>query len=73
MKIGVIVQLKDKHAPFAIGVRCMAHMCNLVVQTFSSLSLFVKIEVLLQSMFVYFLTLLRGAWSNGNQQKLWRQ
>lgn len=73
MKIGVIVQLKDKHGPFAISVRCMAHICNLVVQTFSNLPLFVKIEVLLQSTFVYFLTFLRGAWNMGNWQKLWKQ
>jgi hypothetical protein len=73
MKIGVIVQLKDKHAPFAIGVHYMACMCNLVVQTFFSLPWFVKIEALLQSMFVYFLTFLGGAWNMGNWQKLWRQ
>jgi hypothetical protein len=73
MKTGVTMQFKYKHAPFAISVHRMAHMCNLVVQTFSRLPLFVKIEVLVQSMFVYFLTFLRGAWSMGNWQKFWRQ
>jgi hypothetical protein len=31
LKIGVIMQLIEKHAPFVIGIHCMAHRCNLVM------------------------------------------
>jgi hypothetical protein len=47
LKTRVIVQLVDKHAPFVTRLHCMAHMCNLVVQTLSKLSLVAKIEALL--------------------------
>jgi hypothetical protein len=54
LKTGVIVQLINKHATFVNEMNCIAHSYNLVAQTFSKLSLVAKIEVLLQSMYVYF-------------------
>jgi hypothetical protein len=47
LKTRVTVQLVDKHAPFVIGLHCMAHMCNLVAQTLSKLPLVAKIKALL--------------------------
>jgi hypothetical protein len=31
LKVKVIMQLIDKHAPFVIGFHCMAHKCNLAM------------------------------------------
>ncbi len=47
LKIGVTMQLINKHAPFVTELHCMVHRCNLVVQTFSKLLRVAKIEVLL--------------------------
>jgi hypothetical protein len=44
LKIDVTIQLMNKHNPFFVGIHCMAHRCNLVMQTFSSLFLVAKIE-----------------------------
>jgi hypothetical protein len=54
VKNGVITQIMQKHAPFVSGVHCMAHRTNLVVQTFSALSLVSKLESLLAAMYNYF-------------------
>jgi hypothetical protein len=49
------MQLIEKHAPFVIGIHCMAHRCNLPMQSLiSSLPLVAKVEGLLQGMYVYF-------------------
>jgi len=45
-KLNVIMQLKEKHAPFMLGVHHVAHMINLVVQTFFCLPLMSKIKAL---------------------------
>lgn len=37
VKSGFIVKLINKHTPFMVGVYCMAHHTNLVVQTLSKL------------------------------------
>jgi hypothetical protein len=50
LKTGVIVQLVSKHCPFVVGIQCMAHWWNLVVQILSSLTLVAKVEGLLFSM-----------------------
>jgi hypothetical protein len=31
LKIGVTIQLMNKHNPFIVGIHCMAHQCNLAV------------------------------------------
>jgi hypothetical protein len=48
------MQLIAKHAPFVISIHYMAHRCNMVMQTISSLPLVAKSEALLQSMYVHF-------------------
>lgn len=55
LKIGVIVQLTNKHCPFLIWIHCMAHWCNLDVENLSSLTLVVKIEALLASIYTYYI------------------
>ncbi len=54
LKTSVIVQFMNMHNHFIIGIHCMTHQCNLVVQTFSSLFLVAKIEALLFSMYIYY-------------------
>jgi hypothetical protein len=54
IRIGVIVQLKKQDAPIIISVHCMNHWTNMVVQTFYKLGIVWKIEVVLQSLYVYF-------------------
>lgn len=49
MKAWVTMQLNKKHAPFVIGIHCMAHTCNLAMQSFLNLSFVVKIK----SMYIY--------------------
>jgi hypothetical protein len=53
-KTGVTMQLIKKHAPFVTGIHHMAHICNLVMQSFFPLPLVAKIKGLLQGMYVYF-------------------
>jgi hypothetical protein len=43
LKTCVIVQLMNKHNAYIVGIHCMTHQCNLVVQTLSSLFLVAKI------------------------------
>jgi len=55
LKTCVTFQLiMNKHSPFIVGIHCMAHRWNLVVQIFSSLSLVVKIEALLSTTYTYY-------------------
>jgi hypothetical protein len=44
-KLDVIMQLKEKHAPFMLGVHYVACMINLVVQIFVCLPLMFKIKI----------------------------
>ena len=53
-KTGVTHQIQSKYAPFALGVHCMAHRCNLAFKTLSQLDIMSRIEGLLQSSHVYF-------------------
>jgi hypothetical protein len=50
----VIIQLKKENAPFMIGVHCMSHYTNLIVQTLSIMSIVRKIEDVLQSLYAYY-------------------
>jgi hypothetical protein len=54
LKTGVTVQLMAKHGHYIVSIHCMAHQCNLAVQTFSSLILVGKIESLLACMYLYY-------------------
>ncbi len=53
-KIGVTTQLKEKFSPYMLGVHCVAHRTNLVIQTLSKLPLVSKIETMLQSIYTYY-------------------
>ena len=53
-KTGVTQQIQSKYAPFAIGVHCMAHRCNLAFKTLSQLAIMNRIEGLLKSSHAYF-------------------
>jgi hypothetical protein len=54
VRTGVIVQLKDSHAPFVMEIHCMSHRTNLVVQTLSQVPLVARIEDMLQSLYSFF-------------------
>lgn len=51
---GVTTQVKEKHAPFSIGVHCVAHRCNLAFKALSNLGIFSAIEKLLGVTHAYF-------------------
>ncbi len=53
-KIGVIMQLKEKHVPFLLGVYYVMHRINLIVYTLLWLSLVAKIEAILQYVYNYY-------------------
>jgi hypothetical protein len=53
-KTGVTQQIQSKYAPFAVGVHCMAHRCNLAFKTLSQLDIMNRIEGLLASSHAYF-------------------
>jgi hypothetical protein len=53
-KTGVTHQIQSKYAPFALGVHCMAHRCNLAFKTLSQLDVMSRIEGLLKSSHAYF-------------------
>jgi hypothetical protein len=46
-KISVLVQMKEKLAPYLVAVHCCAHCTNLAIQTFFSLSMVHRLEDLL--------------------------
>ncbi len=52
-KSGVTTQLKNKFAPYMLGVHYVAHQTNPVVQTLSKLPMVSKIELMLQSIYTY--------------------
>jgi hypothetical protein len=62
MKAWVTIQFNEKHAPFVISIHCMAHTCNLAMQSFLNLSLVVKIKAMLYIYIYIFLTLLEEAY-----------
>ena len=49
-KTGVTHQIQSKYAPFALGVHCMAHRCNLAFKTLSQLDIISGIEGLLNGL-----------------------
>jgi hypothetical protein len=51
---GVIQQLKEKHAPFVIGVHDFAHRTNLAVEALSNLPVVQRLESLCKSLHSYF-------------------
>ena len=53
-KSNVIVQLINNHAPFMVGVHCMAYQTNLVVQTLSDFEVVKYVEDLLASLYSSF-------------------
>ena len=53
-KTGVTHQIQSKYAPFALGVHCMAHRCNIAFKTLSQLDIMNRIEDLLKSSHAYF-------------------
>ena len=53
-RTGVTLQIKEKQAPFVIGVHCVAHRCNLTFKALSSLDIFGDIEKLLSVTYGYF-------------------
>ncbi len=46
-KTNVLVQMKEKLAPYLVVVHCCAHRTNLAIQTFFSLSIMHYLEDLL--------------------------
>lgn len=54
LRTGVTMQLKQQHAPFMIGVHCMAHQTNLAVEPLSNLPMVEKLEMLCQGLYNYF-------------------
>jgi len=54
LKPDVTTQLMQKHIPFVNGVHYMTHHTNLVVQTFSGLTLVANIKTLLIGMYNFF-------------------
>lgn len=51
---GVMTQVRDKYAPFCIGVHCIAHRCNLAFKALSNLGIFAAIEKVLSVTHAYF-------------------
>jgi len=51
---GVTMQMKEKYAPFMIGVHFVAHRCNLAFKVLSSLEIFAKIEKVMAVTHTYF-------------------
>jgi len=47
-------QIKDSWAPFSMGVHCVAHHTNLVVQSLQDLTLIVKIKSFMFNIYGYF-------------------
>jgi hypothetical protein len=53
-KNGIVKQIKDKHAPFVVGVHCCTHKLNLCARSLSSLTVMHTIEDVLQATHSYF-------------------
>jgi hypothetical protein len=52
-KTRVTHHIQSKYAPFALGVHCMAHRCNLAFKTLSQLDIMSRIKGLLKSSHAY--------------------
>jgi len=50
----VITSLKTQHALYFIGIHCMVHRTNLIMQSLSSMPMVSKLEDLFQSLYGYF-------------------
>jgi hypothetical protein len=46
--------MKEENAPFMIGVHCMSHYTNLIVQTLFRMGIVKKVENVLQSLYAYY-------------------
>jgi hypothetical protein len=66
LKFGVIVQIQHQYSPFVIGVRCIVHWINLVVQTFSNLLLVFELKVFCGLSMLISTTTLRNTWNLTN-------
>ena len=53
-RIGVTLQIREKHALFMISVHCVAHRCNLAFKALLTLGIFSDIEKLLSVTHAYF-------------------
>jgi hypothetical protein len=53
-KSGVTTQIREKYAPFILGIHCFSHKMNLAVQTMSKYPMVARIESMLQSLHGYF-------------------
>jgi hypothetical protein len=42
-----------------MNIHCMAHHCNLIIQTLSTLPFAIKVDALLASMYMYFVHFLK--------------
>ena len=51
---GVTVQIQQNYAPFAVGMHCVAHRCNLTFKALSKHGVFVAIEKVLAAAHTYF-------------------
>jgi hypothetical protein len=51
---GVTVQIQQNYAPFAMGMHCVAHRCNLAFKALSKHGVFVAIEKVLAAAHAYF-------------------
>jgi len=53
-EISVTNQIKEAWAPFSMGVHCVVHWTNLIVQSISILTLFAQLEVFMGNLHSYF-------------------
>lgn len=51
---GLIIQIKEKYAPFVMGIHCIAHRCNFAFKKLSRLGIFASNEKLLLTSHTYF-------------------
>jgi hypothetical protein len=68
----VITLLRTQHAPYFIGIHCMAHITNLIMQSLSSMPMVSKLEDLLQSLYGYFFNSPKGILNFRSLLKLWK-
>ena len=54
VKYGIIVQLINKHARFMVGINCVAHQSNIVVQTLYGFEVVRHVDDLLATLYSYF-------------------
>jgi hypothetical protein len=53
-KSGVTTQIREKWAPFCLGVSCSSHRINLVVETMTKYPMVSRLENMFQSVYSYF-------------------